>query len=169
MRTKPDINLSRYFKRHQIIEGTAIPIKARALNWKYIDDYIRKETLFIKLCQALDNVILDLNQSFKHILADGTLTFSVSSGYRCREWEILQKRSGKSQHCTAAALDIYPITNKLTDKQLVEVMTCLQQKYWETWPGGFAVKAPTFNNDKSLKSIGFIHFDLRPTKVRWYY
>ena len=169
MRTIPDTQLSRYFTRYNIIEGTAMSQKARMLNWQHIDQYLKNEERFISLCQRLDQVIIDLSAHYRKELADlYTLTLAVSCGFRCLEWEKLQKRSGNSQHTIGAALDVYVITNTLTINP-IEVMQYLNKHYWNTWKGGFAAKAPTYDKQGKLRSIGFLHFDNRPFQARWHY
>ena len=169
MRTLPDTQLSRYFTRYNLIEGTAMPQQARLLNWQHIDQYLANEQKFMALCRRLDQVIIDLNAHFQSQLqAQSLITLAVSSGFRCLAWELLQKRSGNSQHCIGAAIDVYPVTNAF-NLNLVEVVSHLRVKYWKSWQGGFAVKDPTFDKHGKLLSLGFLHFDNRPHPARWKY
>ena len=162
-----DKQLSRYFTRHQVIQGTALPPDARQLNWKHFDDYLKLEEKYILLCQRLDDVILDINAKFiQNNYA--TLTLGVASGFRCLPWELKRNRSGHSQHTIGAALDVYPVSNSLTDPQLFDVIQYITGKYQKSWQGGFAVKAPVLQNGR-LVSTGFIHFDNRQGNARWTY
>ena len=84
MRTLPDTQLSRYFTRYNLIEGTAMPQQARLLNWQHIDQYLANEQKFMALCRRLDQVIIDLNAHFQSQLqAQSLITLAVSSGFRC--------------------------------------------------------------------------------------
>jgi hypothetical protein len=170
MRTLPNRQLSRYFDRYNVLEGTAMPMQARQLNWKNVKDYLDKEPRYIELLQQLDLVIMDMQswlQSEKGITE--TITLAISSGYRCLEWERIRKRSGQSQHCIGAAVDVYPVSHAFQPIDLMAVMNYLDNKHRKTWKGGFARKVPTVDKQGRLISIGFIHFDNRPFPARWNY
>ncbi|MBG0782017.1 MAG: hypothetical protein H0S84_07100 [Bacteroidales bacterium] len=170
MRTLPNRQLSRYFDRYNVLEGTAMPMQARQLNWINVKDYLDKEPRYIELCQQLDLVIMDMQSWLKHEKdITETITLAISSGYRCLEWERIRKRTGQSQHCIGAAVDVYPVSSFLSQNNLISVVSHLYNKYQKVWPGGFAVKQPSYDSSGKLKNIGFLHFDSRPVKVRWQY
>ncbi|MCE1202912.1 MAG: hypothetical protein LWX09_12540 [Bacteroidia bacterium] len=163
----PDKPLSRFFTRHQVIQGTALPLEARQLNWQHIDEYLKNESRYVDLCSKVDQIILDLQSTFCS-RPYSTFTLAVSSGFRCLKWEHLRQRTGLSQHTVGAALDLYPVSNALSDAELVAIMHHIKKKYEPSWTGGFAMKPPILKAGR-LISIGFAHFDNRPQKARWNY
>jgi hypothetical protein len=170
MRTLPNSQLSRYFDRYNVLEGTAMPMQARQLNWKNVQNYLDKEPHYIELCQQLDLVIMDMQSWLKQEKGiTETIALAISSGYRCLEWERICKRSGKSQHCIGAAVDVYPVSQAFQIIDLVEVMNYLDKKCRRSWKSGFARKFPSYDKKGKLISIGFVHFDNRPYLARWYY
>lgn len=154
MRQLPNKQITPHFSLYEIIEGT-LPHRAVELNWKNIGQFSISK--FTEMCRQVEDVRAFVREKY------GPITFRVTSGFRCKEWELEQGRSGNSQH-TIAALDIqfHGCEKELSDK----IMKDMVKKYWSKrtgWKGGFAIKRP------SLGLRGFIHFDNRGTVARWEY
>jgi hypothetical protein len=154
MRQHTNKQLTEHFSLYEVIEGT-LPISCVALNWKHFDQFSLSK--FTEICKQVEIVRAYVREKY------GPILFRVTSGFRCKEWELEQGRSGNSQH-TIAALDIqfHGCEKEVSDK----IMKDLEKKYWSVrtgWMGGFAIKRPT----KELR--GFIHFDNRGNFARWEY
>lgn len=75
----------------------------------------------------------------------------VTSGFRCKRWEILKGRNGKSQHAAGKAVDSYcPDLSILGYYEIID-------KVFPT--GGRAV-----NTD-----LHFVHYDTRASRATWDY
>ena len=157
--TKPNNHkLTPHFTLFEYVEGT-LPQRAIDLNWKNIAQCDLNKAIL--LLQKIEQVRADINANF---VTDnpqgGEIGLNITSGWRCKEWELLQGRSGNGQH-PIAAVDVVP--SNVSKKLSGEIMAYLEKKYWRTWGGGFAIKKPT-----SI-TTGFAHFDNRADKARWYY
>jgi hypothetical protein len=94
----------------------------------------------------------------------GILSVRITSGFRCRWWETLRRRSGTSQHVLGWAIDItvFLANSKvpLTIAQHTEIMKAILEEY-KNHNGGLAYKIEN-------GAYHFIHFDLG-SKRRWTY
>jgi hypothetical protein len=161
MKKKQDYPLSRHFYFHEMIEGSLMSPEGHAMNWVHIDEC--DEMALKKFCARMEVVRADINAKFMSDLGFDQIPLIVSSGWRCRAWELHRGRSGNSQH-TIAAMDVYPgnCSKALSDK----IMLYIEKKYFPRatgWQGGFAIQRPT------AKRTGFAHFDGRPKVARWWY
>ena len=156
-----NFNLTRNITFNEYMEGT-LPFLARKMNWDYFNKLdIQEQEQFIKratrICQELQNIRNWVNLKFGNELNDEEFKVQITSGFRCKEWELHQKRSGKSQH-TISAIDFKILSSSL--KFNAEVMAEIFEKYDKTWLGGIAIKKPTLRAGKII-STGFIHIDNR--------
>jgi len=162
MKTLPDRKLTKNFSLYEFIEGQ-LPPQAIELNWRHLN-----EMDLAKIEQAAQHAqtIRDLiNQEFKSDLSHKEIGLRITSGFRCRAWELAQGRSGNSQH-TIAAYDCQP-TN-CSNEQAVGILAWLHNRFKRTYVGGLAIKKPTVEKGKYTK-VGFIHFDFRGHVARWEY
>jgi uncharacterized protein YcbK (DUF882 family) len=106
MKKYPNNKLTKNFYLYEFIEAQ-MPFEAIALNWKYIENEEVQQIERIALeVQKLRNLI---NLEIKSDLGFPEIGLRITSGYRCKEWELMQKRSGNSQHVTGGAVDIQAI------------------------------------------------------------
>lgn len=167
MRTITNIKLTDHFWLYEFIEGRALPRKAIELNWKNIDQFniedAREEAKFLEGIREVTNLVFQPKNGGQEI------GVRINSGWRCKEWELIQGRSGKSQHVKIAS-DIVP-TN-CSNELAVEIINHLYHIYSPRTTGhkgGFAIKKPTYT-DGNIVSVGFVHFDRRKDKnARWEY
>lgn len=165
MRTIPNRKITDNFSLYEFIEAT-LPAEAVALNWKHISEF--REAEFIKLANFLQSLRNSINQQFRAENNGNEIGLRITSGFRCKAWERLRKRSGDSQH-TIAAADVQP-TN-CSPQLAVKIMDHLCKKYHPRTTGhfgGFAIKRPDIENGRILR-IGFLHYDLRGWTARWEY
>lgn len=153
-----NFNLTRNITFYEYFEGT-LPFLARRMNWAYFNKLdIQEQEQFIKratrICQELQTIRDWVNLKFGN---DEEFKVQITSGFRCLEWELHQKRSGKSQH-TVSAVDFKILSSSLDFN--AEVMKMIFEKYDKTWLGGIAIKKPTFRAG-IITSSGFIHIDNR--------
>lgn len=156
-----NFNLTRNITFYEYFEGT-LPFLAKKMNWDYFNKLdIQEQEQFIKratrICQELQNIRNWVNLKFGNVLIDEEFKVQITSGFRCQEWELHQKRSGKSQH-TISAIDFKILSSSL--KFNAEVMAEIFEKYDKTWLGGIAIKKPTLRAWRII-STGFIHIDNR--------
>ena len=98
-----------------------------------------------------------INEHFKNKNNNKEFTILITCGFRCKEWELHQGRSGLGQH-PIAAID-FVISN--CDVELsAEMHKDIFNRRYKTWLGGFAIKYPSTYNKKMTVS-GFIHLDCR--------
>lgn len=156
--------LSEHFTLYEFVEGKALPREAVDLNWQNLN--LNLIPRFRELCERLECVRADINERFGNENKGKTVGLQINAGYRCKEWELRQGRSGLSQH-TISAVDVYP-TN--CSKELAnKILEYLEKKYWDKnigWYGGFAVG---YGKPKGAYNQGFVHFDIRKSVARWYY
>jgi len=156
-----NFNLTRNITFYEYFEGT-LPFLARKMNWDYFNKLdIQEQEQFIKratrICQELQNIRDWVNDEVGNVLNGGEFKVQITSGFRCLEWELHQKRSGKSQH-TISAVDFKILSSSLEHN--ADVMKMIFEKYDKTWLGGIAMKKPTLRAGKII-STGFIHIDNR--------
>lgn len=156
-----NFNLTRNITFNEYMEGT-LPFLARRMNWDYFNKLdIQEQEHFIKratrICQELQNIRDWVNLEVGNVLNGGEFKVQITSGFRCPEWELHQKRSGKSQH-TISAIDFKILSSSLEFN--ADVMEMIFDKYDKTWLGGIAIKKPTERAGKII-STGFIHIDNR--------
>ena len=162
---KPNYKLSEHFSFHEFIEGEAIPTSGHEMNWKHIGQC--NEAKLKEMAEALEPIRKLINVEFQDKNNGVEIGLNINAGWRCLQWELSQKRSGKSQHVIAAA-DVYP-TN-VSDKLSFEILEFLYELHWpktqKGWRGGFAVAWP---KPKGKFNKGFVHYDLRGSQARWLY
>ena len=156
-----NFNLTRNITFYEYFEGT-LPFLAKKMNWDYFNKLdIQEQEQFIKratrICQELQNIRDWVNDEVGTALNCEEFKVKITSGFRCLEWELHQKRSGKSQH-TISAVDFKILSTSLYFNS--EVMKMIFEKYDKTWLGGIAIKKPTIRGEKII-STGFIHIDNR--------
>lgn len=159
MRTLPNLPISQFFTRYEVIEGAALPQRAVKLNWANINQY--KETPFIHLCSFMDDIRREINRKFVSDMGKAEVGLKINAGFRCLAWELEQGRSGNSQHTIGAALDVVP--TGCSRSMAIEIIKWLYDTKNKTYRGGLAIKYPT------PTTIGFVHFDNRTNAARWTY
>ncbi len=168
MRTLTNSKLTPHFSRYEIIEGTVLPEEAKKMNWKNIKEY--DETKFIPLLEDMEVLRSFINMLYKTDIGGRNIGLEITSGWRCREWELFRKRSGEGQH-PIAALDVRP-TNCSAELS-VQIMRRFHTMFWPRdngYIGGYAIAFPSYNTgDGKLKTTGFLHLDKRGSVVRWTY
>ena len=166
MKTIPNRKLTNNFSLYEFIEAQ-LPPEAIALNWKHISEF--KEAEYVKLANFLQSLRNSVNQQFRAENGGREIGMRITSGFRCKAWEHLRKRSGDSQHTIGAAADIQP-TN-CSPELAIKIMDYLYKKYYSRTTGhfgGFAIKRPDIEKGKIIR-IGFLHYDLRGWTARWEY
>lgn len=165
MRTKKDYKLTDHFSFYEFIEGEAIPAEGHKLNWEHISEC--DETKLKKIAEELEVIRKTINDKFQKLNKGVEIGLNINAGWRCKDWELVQKRSGNSQH-TIAAADVYP-----TNVGLALALAIIQFLYTQHWPktssgwkGGFAIGWP---KPKGKFKTGFVHYDLRGSQSRWLY
>jgi uncharacterized protein YcbK (DUF882 family) len=145
MKKISNYQLEKNFNLYEFIEGKALPKKAINMNWNYINNLSIDDTIKLILN------IKDIAKELQKIRDKYKKSITITSGFRCLEWEKHQKRSGKSQHIIGNCVDFY-----INDKNIMqEVFNELEKE----WNGGYAKGNP----------FTFIHIDLRGYKQTWEY
>lgn len=165
MKTIPNKKLTDNFWLYEFIEAN-LPPEGIKMNWDNIDQFSEKEAL--KMAEFLQKIRELINIVFRDKNGNQEIGIRITSGWRCKEWELFRNRSGKSQHVICAA-DIQP-TN-CSNELAVEIIKYLYHVFSprETGhKGGFAIKEPTYK-DGQIVAVGFAHFDLRKSVARWEY
>ena len=162
MRTLPNRKLTNNFTLYEFIEGQ-LPADGIALNWKHINEM--DQTRFLQAAIHAQSIRDLINREFKSDTGAAEIGLRITSGFRCKAWELKQGRSGNSQH-TVAAYDAQP-TNCSND-QAVAIIAWLHNRFKRTYVGGLAMKKATIEKGKYVK-VGFIHFDFRGHVARWEY
>lgn len=155
------INLTKNITFHEYMEGT-LPTLAYNLNWKSFNNLndTQKEEFINKAKQVAIEVQKErdyINEHFKHENNNKEFTVLITSGFRCKEWELHQGRSGASQH-TIAAIDFVIMNCSL--ELSAKIHKDIFDRRNKSWLGGFAIKYPTTSKGK-LTTSGFIHIDCR--------
>jgi hypothetical protein len=162
MRTIPNRQLTKNFSLHEFIEGK-LPPEGVAMNWKNIAQMdIKKIEEAANHAQTIRDLI---NREFKSDTGAAELGLTITSGWRCKEWELKQGRSGNSQHLIAA-YDASP--SNCSNKQSAAIIGWLYSRFSRTYNGGLAYLKPTIHNGQFI-TRGFIHFDFRGHIARWQY
>jgi len=162
MRTVKNKQLTRNFSLYEFIEGQ-LPAKGVILNWEHIHEMDMVK--FEKAAQHAQSIRDLINREFKSDLSPSEIGLRITSGFRCHTWELLQGRSGNSQH-VIAAYDAQP-TN-CSNEMAVAIISWLLKRFNKDYIGGLAIKKPTVKNGKYVL-VGFIHFDFRGQRARWEY
>lgn len=162
MRSIPNTRLTTDFSLYEFIEAQ-LPPRGVALNWKNIRKMdMEKIHMAAQHAQSIRDLI---NKEFKNDLYARPIGLTITSGWRCREWELLRGRSGDSQH-TIAAYDAIPSNCSL--RMAVSIIGWIKHHFEPSYEGGFAVALPKVKDGKII-STGFFHFDFRGHKARWTY
>lgn len=157
MKTYPNNKLTKNFFLYEFIEAR-MPFEAIAMNWQHIDQFNLE--MYEKLALELEKIRKKINGAFSSDLELGEIGLRITSGFRCKEWELFRGRSGNSQH-TICAVDLQPIN--CSQKQAIDIMRWISGELGHTWLGGLALHPP------GGKGIGFVHLDTRGAKSRWEY
>ncbi len=166
MRKLPNKKLSPHFSRWEIIEGAALPREAIKMNWDNIKQY--SDEPFEPLLEDMEAIRSLINILYKTHNRGREIGMRVTSGWRCRQWELQRGRSGNSQH-VRAAIDFQP--SNCSDQLAVEIMSRMHEIFWareDGYPGGYAIAYPK-RHGNVLKTLGFLHFDRRGQVARWKY
>jgi hypothetical protein len=160
-KTLDNRQLTRNYTLYEFIEGQ-LPEPGKDMNWKNITQMDIKN---MEKAAAHAQSVRDLiNNMFKSDTGGKEIGLRITSGWRCKEWELHQGRSGNSQH-VIAAYDAQPVNCSKKQAAAIIWMLFLHFKNYE---GGMAIKKPTMQGSEVL-AVGFIHFDFRGTKARWEY
>jgi len=168
MRTIPNRPITRNFSLYELIESS-LPSVAVKLNWQNIDQFMVNLQQWEALAHYLQTIRNMINSEFRSGNGGNEIGVHLTSAFRCRQWEIRQKRNGSSQHCVGAAADIQP--SRCSNRMAVDIMQWLHQRHWPRdsgHHGGFAIKHPTYRNGIIILT-GFLHYDLRGNVARWTY
>lgn len=161
--------LSQNFTLYEFIEAQ-LPAHAVKLNWQNIAEFTPKQHLYRELANDLQKIRNMINAEFRAGNGNREIGLRITSGVRCRQWELTRGRTGTNQHTVGAAADIQPVN--CTQSMAIDIMYWLYTKYWPRengWPGGFAMSKAIFTQGGIIERIGFIHFDKRPQVARWEY
>ncbi len=163
MRTIPDKKLTTNFSLYEFIEAK-MEQQAVEMNWRNIEqmDIERYEKEVAPHAQSIRDLI---NREFRSDTGAKEIGLMITSGWRCREWELFRGRSGEGQH-PIAAYDCVPTNCSI--KQAASIVGFLQGKFSRSYVGGFAIKTATVK-DGAYVSAGFVHFDFRGKIARWRY
>lgn len=162
MRRIPNTKLTTDFSLYEFVEAQ-LPPQGVTLNWKNIHQIdLEKIQMAALHAQSIRDLI---NREFKNDLHAAPIGLTITSGWRCREWELLRGRSGDSQH-TIAAYDAVPTNCSL--RMTVSIIGWIKQRFEDRHIGGFAIALPKVKDGK-IVSTGFFHFDFRGHKARWKY
>lgn len=164
-RDLPNLKLTANFSLYEFIEAQ-LPPEAVELNWQHINemDWPRIE----QLANFLQNLRNDMNQVWRAANGGREIGIQITSGFRCKAWELIRKRPGSSQHCTAA-VDIQP--TGCPPEMAAEILRYYHKKYktGNGWFGGLAIKDPEYDKSGRILKVGFLHFDQRGYNARWQY
>jgi len=165
-RSIPNRKITANFSLYEFIEAQ-LPNIAVDLNWKHINEMnIRNYEFLAGFLQTLRD---DINQTYQKHNNNKAINLTVTSGFRCKEWEHTRKRTGESQHCVGAAADVQPTNCSL--KLSAKIMNDYYKLFSPStgWHGGFAIKLPEYDSKGNVLKPGFLHFDLRGSYARWTY
>jgi hypothetical protein len=153
-------------KYKEFIEGTAMPRQAIEMNYKNIKEFdANKADLILAILKTDEDTI---NKEFGARNAGKRIKLTITSGWRCEEWERFKKRKTPSRHSEGTAVDFCPTNCRA--ELAVEIMDWLYKRDnpRTAWQGGYARKFPTIEKGKIVLK-GFIHKDLRKPLGRWSY
>ncbi len=160
-KTLDNRQLATNYTLYEFIEGQ-LPEAGKLMNWKNIAQMDIKN---MEKAAAHAQSVRDLiNKNFRSDNDYKEIGLRITSGWRCKEWELHQKRSGNSQH-VISAYDAQPVN--CSKRQAAEILAWLLQ-HFKNYEGGLAIKKPTFDKGNIL-TPGFIHFDFRGRVARWEY
>lgn len=157
-----NIQLTEHFRLFEFISGIAVPVKGTEMTKEWLltqpqHKYNEIISNILEIAEELQSLRNELNEKF------GKTSIIVTSGLRCLEWELHQKRGGLSQHVQGNAADFKAI-NQSKQKEVNEYLI----KRYTNYMGGFAYP----------KNYSFFHLDTRqPTAehkargwgARWVY
>lgn len=164
MKSIPNRKLTANFSLYEFIEDQ-LPAEAVALNWQHINEMKIPE--FEELAKFLQTLRNDINQVWKAANGNNEICLQITSGFRCKAWELLRGRNGSSMHCQLAAADVQP-TN-CPREMASEILMYYHKKYKDKHFGGLAIKHAEFDSKGKILKVGFLHFDFRGYRARWTY
>lgn len=150
-----------HFSLYEFIQGTAMSRQAIDMNMANLHEINEAEML--KILQVLEKIRKEIELEFKQVIP-----ITITSGFRCQEWEFLKGRGRITRHSSCKAVDFVP---KCEPVLAVKILDYLYNKYNDRvkgWKGGFAIKKPTYERGKLVK-VGFIHIDNMLPVGRWFY
>lgn len=137
------------FSLYEFVEGKALPKKAIELNWQHWNSTYYQN--MIEVLNEAEKIRTWVNNEFAK---DKTISVIINCGYRAKAWDLLQKRSGNSQHQFGNAIDI--TFGNVTKEVNIEIIKAVYDFYNNSkWMGGLAIKKSTGG------AIGFVHIDIR--------
>lgn len=167
MRTLSNHQITRHFSLYEVIEGAALPAMAIEMNWKNVHEY--NESYFEATLSDLETIRIWINFRYKHRNNNKTIGIRITSGWRCKEWELHRNRSGEGRH-PIDAIDFQPITVNST--LAIEIMHDLDKEFIDRtngYQGGYARALPTYEPDGFIRTLGFLHIDKKLPPRRWWY
>lgn len=132
---------------------------SKGVEMAYAEIEVEKLSRIGVIAERLQNIRDEAKAEFGSKL----IGIEICAGVRPEKWELLQGRSGKSQHVEYWTADFIPICEN--DEDYVLIFDWIVKNYKDNWKGGFAVK--NYNLKEGKK--GFIHADCRMGKARWKY
>jgi len=161
MRQIRNKQLTKHFWLYEFLEAE-LPSEAIAMNW----DVINSDTVYKAELMALEieKIRKLVNDNYKSDIGFQEIGLRITSGFRCREWELKRGRSGNSQH-TIMAADFQAIN--CSREMGANILSWIFEKYDPWWCGGLAKKDPSKEGKRFF--LGFIHIDQRDIKARWIY
>ena len=150
--------LTKNFSLYEYMEGQAMPNEAIKLAWQnFTPEIEEKIKLFMPVVQEIRDWV---NVEFRNENQGKEIGLVITSGFRSKEWEIKQGRSGKSQH-TICACDIKAVN--CPPLLALDIHKAIYSRWDKVWNGGLAIKYGNIN------ATGFIHIDPRKERKRWVY
>lgn len=149
------IKLQPNYSLHEFLEGTALSKQAIDMNYELltVEQLCKIGMIAYKLQDLRNKTLAEFGVKFKG--------FRITAGLRQKQWELMRKRSGNSQHVQGWAVDIQPICDVKDYAQIFNWVFKSQSGFF----GGLA-QSPF---DLQKNSFGFIHLDLRGEVARWTY
>jgi hypothetical protein len=144
--------LTKNISLKECLEGVVMPKEAIDMAWKHLNRDIENNLQLI--AEAVQEDRDYVNRRFKSDLNDKEISVIITAGFRPKEWEWLQDRSGDGQHPLGTALDYCfgNVSLKLA-QELTRAVYRKNEK--EKWMGGLAIKKP------SEITTGIVHKDNR--------
>jgi uncharacterized protein YcbK (DUF882 family) len=142
------VKLTKDFWLIEFVEGKAMPPEAIKMNYEQLPIYLLPRIGVI----AMDLQIL--RDKAKQVFGDKLKGIQVNCGARVKKWELLQGRSGDSQHCELWAADITPICAEEDFNEIFEWMYDYLNLHHKGGLGYYPERK-------------FLHLDKRMGNARW--
>ncbi len=154
MTKKQNYNLTPNFTLYEYMQGEAMPNEAIRLAWQ--DFTTDNETAVQKFMPTIQAIRDWVNSEFKNENNGKSISLVITCGFRSRQWELKQGRSGNSQHTICAVDFMVGNCNLQLSK---DILKAVFERWDKFYIGGLAI------NEKA----NFIHIDYRGKKARWSY